>query len=362
MDARMTPTNALAHLLHRHLLPLLLASYALAAVSPALGLWIKDARPLAGLVGAGPTAPSLLLAFLLFHAGLRVPGERVRRMARRPTVLFAGLAANLAVPVVYLLGLIPMLRLWHNPSESGTILLGLALVAAMPVAGSSTGWAQSTGGDMALSLGLVLLSTVLSPLTTPLALKLLGVAAPEAYGGALHRLAGRDAGAFLAAWVLLPSLCGMGLRMALGREGVGVAEERLKPLSPLVLLVLCYANASACLPHALGTPDWDFLLVTLGCVLGLCLLTFSCGYLIARLLGADRDQEAALVFGLGMSNNGTGQVLASVALASLPLVLLPIIVYNLSQHLVAGFVHAWLRGPSPELPRPGEPSARPAAG
>lgn len=83
--------------------------------------------------------------------------------------------------------------------------------------------------------------------------------------------------------------------------------------------------------------------MTLGCVLGLCVLTFSCGYLIARLLGADRDQEAALVFGLGMSNNGTGQVLASIALASQPLVLLPIIVYDLSQHIVAGLVYAWLK-------------------
>jgi BASS family bile acid:Na+ symporter len=39
-----------------------------------------------------------------------------------------------------------------------------------------------------------------------------------------------------------------------------------------------------------------------------------------------------------MNNNGTGLVLASVALSARPTVLLPIIIYNLSQHLVAGFV------------------------
>jgi BASS family bile acid:Na+ symporter len=347
MDACKTPTNALAQLLHRHLLALLLASYAAAALFPALGLWIKDARPLAILSDAsesGPTAPSLLLAFLLFHAGLRVRGDRVRRMARKPGVLLAGLTANLAIPLLYLLGLIPVLQAWHNSSESGTILIGLALVAAMPVAGSSTGWAQSTGGDMALSLGLVLLSTVLSPLTTPFALKLLGVAAPSGWGEPLHRLAGRDAGTFLAAWVLLPSLCGMGLRAVLGGERVGALEMRLKPVAPLVLLVLCYVNASACLPHALGKPDWDFLMVTFGCVLGLCVTTFTCGYLIARFFRTDEDQKAALMFGLGMNNNGTGQVLASVALSSNPLVLLPIIAYNLSQHIAAGCVHALLKG------------------
>jgi len=41
---------------------------------------------------------------------------------------------------------------------------------------------------------------------------------------------------------------------------------------------------------------------------------------------------------MGMNNNGTGLVLASITLASRPVVLLPIIVYNLSQHFVAGCV------------------------
>ena len=39
-----------------------------------------------------------------------------------------------------------------------------------------------------------------------------------------------------------------------------------------------------------------------------------------------------------MNNNGTGLVLASVALADHPRVMLPIILYNLVQHLVAGSV------------------------
>src|SRR5262249_42465595 len=48
----------------------------------------------------------------------------------------------------------------------------------------------------------------------------------------------------------------------------------------------------------------------------------------------------ALVFGLGMSNNGTGLALAAAALAARPRVLLPVILYNLVQHVVAGAVRA----------------------
>jgi BASS family bile acid:Na+ symporter len=55
-------------------------------------------------------------------------------------------------------------------------------------------------------------------------------------------------------------------------------------------------------------------------------------------LRAGLPQQVSLFFGLGMNNNGTGLVLASMALPTPPRVLLPIVLYNLGQHLVAGSV------------------------
>jgi bile acid:Na+ symporter, BASS family len=60
--------------------------------------------------------------------------------------------------------------------------------------------------------------------------------------------------------------------------------------------------------------------------------------MISCLRDSDQSDRIALMFGLGMNNNGTGLVLASMALADHPQVLLPIIFYNLVQHLVAGTV------------------------
>jgi len=350
MAAWKIETSGVAHFLHRHLLGLIVSSYVLAAAAPGLGLWIKETRVVDVAVGPGRLSvslPTLMLAFLLFNAGLRVRGERVRQIARRPGMMLIGVAANLAVPVLYVLTLVFAIPAWHNPEEAATILVGLALVAAMPVAGSSTGWAQNANGDMALSLGLVLASTFLSPMTTPIALKIVGSLSPVGYAEEFRQLAGRDTGAFLTTWVLLPSLLGILARYLLGESRVASVERRFKTLGTVVLLLLCYANASACLPQALGSPDWDFLAMTLAIVLGLCVSTFAAGYALARVLKADRDQRAALMFGLGMNNNGTGLVLASVALASQPLVLLPIIVYNLTQHLVAGCVNALFRRTEP---------------
>ncbi|QEH35076.1 Sodium Bile acid symporter family protein [Aquisphaera giovannonii] len=342
--------SAVSHFLHRHLLKLIILSYGLAALIPGPGLWIKEAD-VPGLIGLhgwpGVTPPKLLLWLLLFNAGLRVRVGRVGQLARRPGMVLAGLAANLAVPLAFLALMIPMLRAWHNPDEAAVVLVGLALVSSMPIAGSSTGWAQAADGDMALSLGLVLGSTLLSPISTPAALHALGLLAPGPYGGQLHQLAGRDTGTFLAAWVLLPSVLGIAARAALGEARAPAVERRLRIAAPLTLMILCYANASACLPQAIRDPDWDFLGIVLAFVAGLCTLTFAAGHLVGRMAGADRGQRVALMFGLGMNNNGTGLVLASMSLGAQPLVMLPIIVYNLAQHLIAGGVNALLRRAEP---------------
>jgi hypothetical protein len=59
------------------------------------------------------------------------------------------------------------------------------------------------------------------------------------------------------------------------------------------------------------------------------------------------------MFGLGMNNNGMGLVLASVALAHLPGVMLPALLYTLVQHVVAGVVTVLNRrlavAPRPDL-------------
>jgi BASS family bile acid:Na+ symporter len=348
MEAR----SSLSHFLHRHLLPLILLSYVLAATCPTMGMRIRDARLASFEIGPRRIEVSpqmLMLSYLLFAAGLAVKGDRVRQIATRPTIVFAGLAANLTVPLAYLLlVIIPAVAAWHNSEEGGTIIAGLALVSAMPVAGSSTGWARSAGGDMALSLGLVLASTLLSPLTTPFCLRLIVAASPSGHAADLGRLARHDAGTFLTLWVLLPSMLGLLARRILGGARAEAIERVLKPLGPLVLLVLCYSGAAACLPRVLHAPDWDFLGLTFAFVIGLCTLTFGCGLLIGRILKADRDQRAALTFALGMNNNGTGLVLASLALASRPTAVLPLIVYNLAQHVAAGIAGAWLRRSGPQ--------------
>jgi bile acid:Na+ symporter, BASS family len=332
---------SLSHFAHQHFFRLLLASYVLAAVFPSPGLWIRDTS--LGKItfvheSTKLSLPSCMLALLLLNAGLGVPISQLRNLLRNPLVLVSGLIANLLIPIAFIFGMNHGMRFWHNPDEVQNILVGLALVASMPIAGSSTAWAQNANGKLALSLGLVLFSTILSPLTTPMALHSVGLMASGDYAKDLHELAAAGTRGFLALAVLLPSILGILLHRAIGETRIASAKPFLKLANSANLLLLNYSNASVSLPQTVADPDWDFLAVTLAIVVSLCLIAFASGWIIASLFGADSTERTSLMFGLGMNNNGTGLVLASLALADHPRVLLPIIFYNLVQHLVAGGV------------------------
>lgn len=339
--------SRLVYLIHRSLIWVIVASYLVAAFFPGLGLAIR------GLSLGHPTLmgdeihltlPRIMLAILLLNAGLGVRQAALVQMFSRPRLLLGGVLANVLVPLLFILSIDLPMRGWHNADEVQQILVGLALVASMPIAGSSTAWAQNANGNLALSLGLVLLTTFASPLLTPLVLHAVGFVTDGDYSSDLHALASGGAVSFLGVWVLLPSALGILARRAIGDAGFAKLRDALKLVNYLVLILLNYSNAALTLPDALSRHDLDFLGLIVVIVTALCLFAFASGYLIARRFHADRDSRASLMFGLGMNNNGTGLVLASVALPEHPQVMLPIIVYNLTQHLVASLVERRMLG------------------
>jgi len=367
MDGPRRPLDALSHFVHAHFLWLLLATYFVAGFLPGPGLAVRHLSlgdlPLPG--GAVRlSTPVLMLAFLLFNAGLGVQPGQLPALWRRPLAPALGLAANLLVPIAYIGTVSLVLKRWHSPDEVQNILVGLALVAAMPIAGSSTAWAQNADGDLALSLGLVLGSTLLSPVTTPLALHAVGFMTTGDYAEDLHELADRGAEGFLVGTVLIPSALGVVARLCLGEARTAAVRPRLRLINSAILLALNYSNAAISLPEAVRHPDWDFLTAILGVTVGLCAAGFSAGWAVARFARVDAPRRTSLMFGLGMNNNGTGLVLASMTLADHPRVMLPIILFNLVQHLAAGVCNLFLRRPAgaddrsaePPSPSPGRPA------
>jgi bile acid:Na+ symporter, BASS family len=336
----------LSHLMHRRFLWFLVGAYAVAAVMPLPGLWIRDAALGDVTIFGTHIHVSLLLVLLgtlMFNAGLGVKTAHLRALLNNAGLLTAGLTANLLVPVLYIFAIMTlMIRYWHNPEEAQHILVGLALVAAMPIAGASTAWAQNSNGNLAISLGLVLCSTLLSPVVTPMVLYVLGEIASREYERVLHGLAEYGSVAFLGVWVVLPSLLGLSIRLMASERRLAALMPYVKLSNSFILLALNYSNGSVSLPKAVAEHDLDFLAVTLSLTAGLCVAAFSAAYWLSCLFDTDEAERVSLMYGLGMNNNGTGLVLASLTLGSYPRIMIPIIFYNIVQHLVAGAVHHFL--------------------
>ncbi|HET6377190.1 MAG TPA: bile acid:sodium symporter [Methylocella sp.] len=208
------------------------------------------------------------------------------------------------MPLAFIVAASVALRLWHNAEESQQILTGLAIVASMPIAGASTAWAQNADGNLALSIGLVLLTTALSPLLTPAVLHAAGFLTMGDYSEDLHEIASEGAVSFIGSWVLLPSLLGILGRVLLSDASMTAATPYLKLINYAALVLLNYSNASLALPAIISQPDPDFMAAMIVIVAALCAAAFSSGYFLARLCRAGKKDTASLTFGLGMNNTG----------------------------------------------------------
>jgi BASS family bile acid:Na+ symporter len=332
--------------LQRRLLWLMVAAYVLAAVLPGPGETVR----------AWHLTP-FLLGTVVFNAGLTARLGRLPRLLARPGTLLCGVAANALLPAVLLLCTGWLMAGWHNHSEGQSILLGLAVVGAMPVAAGATVFVQSGEGDDTLALGMVLGSTLLSPLTIPLALTLAGWATDATSAHRLQVMAEE-----LGPWFALPAValpCSLGLAAnallqrvrrrrradpaAGGRAGNGAGRAgALLPwvkLSNLaVVLTLSYSNACGAMGMVTDHPDPDYLALAVAAAGLMCTSTFLLGWWLARRLGLSRADAVAVTYASGMSNTSAGAVIAATRLGAQPTVLVPILAFSLLQKLAAGAV------------------------
>lgn len=337
-----TIVSKATHLIHQHFLLLLISSYIFAGFMPQMGLSLRQVTLGSILLpGLGQTNYSLslvMLSFLLFNAGIGIKAKELIGISNRPQILVVGFFTNLLVPILLVLSLRALLGFWHDSDELHNLLVGLALIIAMPIAGSSTAWSQNANGNLSLSLGLVLLSTFLSPLTTPIVLHFFGSITIGDYAEDLHELARQGTNAFLCLTVVLPAIAGIIARYSLGESRTNLVKPYLKFFNFIVLLLLNYSNASTSLPQAFHSHDWDFLGLILVLTSTVCLVSFFAGWIVSWLFKTDKSDKAALMFCLGMNNNGTGLVLAAAALSDHPAVMLPMIFYTLVQQIMAAFI------------------------
>ncbi|MFE1878984.1 bile acid:sodium symporter family protein [Streptomyces diastatochromogenes] len=327
-------------LLRRRLGRAVAVMYVAAALLPGPGLWLRHPHSLgfAGLAEPRLGIPQFLLALVLFGAGLQVPLRELGLLLRRPAALLAGLALHVLAPLLIVPGVAFALR--QSPDQDGGsgMVTAMILVVAMPVAAGATVWTAKGDGDQPTAVGLVLASTLVSPLTVPLTLAAPGPLLHGSYAGRPATTASAAGDSFALTSVVLPCALGLLGRLALP---AGARDRLLGAVVPAALLgslLLTYVNASGVLGPFLRHPRPILLAAAPAVAATVCGLSFTLGGVTARLLRLDARAGASVTLACGMNNSSASAVLITTALPDRPQILLPVLAYGVFQKVAAGRV------------------------
>lgn len=280
----------------------------------ALGLAVPDA-----FTGHGEQVP-YLLGVVMFLMGLTMTGKDFQGVVRRPWAVGLGLVAHYVIMpglgwlVAHALGLSPQLA-------AGVILVGCA-----PSGTASNVVTYLARGDVALSVSVATVSTVVAPLVTPpLTLLLAGEYLPVDTGSMMTDILKT---------VLLPVCAGLLVRLFAGRwvDRVLGALPWLSALTVALIVAIVVAGSAEALKSAAALV---LLAVVLHNGLGLAL-----GYGAGKLARLGAPASRAMAFEVGMQNSGLAASLASAHFS--PLAALPAAVFSVWHNISGALVAAWM--------------------
>nr|WP_295739115.1 bile acid:sodium symporter family protein [uncultured Acidocella sp.] len=265
---------------------------------------------------------TLLLGLIMFAMGVTLTPADFRRVAQKPGPVLAGLGLHyLIMPlaafiIAKLLGLPPQLA------------IGMVLVGSVASGTSSTVMVYLAGGDVALSVTISAVSTLVGVVATPLLVQLY----------ATHGIQVNVMGLLVSIVkiVLVPVALGVAVNMLAHRLVRRV--EPVLPLFSMVAILLIIAAVVAGTAHAIAAVGPIVLLaVVLHNGTG-----YLGGYWGGRLLGFEESVCRTLAFEVGMQNSGLAATLGKLYFT--PLAALPGAIFsvwhNISGSLLAGYWRA----------------------
>ena len=266
---------------------------------------------------AGKPAIVPLLMLIMFGMGLTLRWDDFRQVFKRPGVIALGVALQYS--------LMPLLawtigRALQLPKE---LLIGLVVVGACPGGTASNVIAYLARANVALSVSITLVSTLIAVIATPLLTWCyLGERIPVPVEGMLVSLL---------QIVVIPVVAGSALNTFFPRQ-LATARELFPLLSVIAIVVVIGIIVALNQSRMAEAGIAVFVAVALHNALGL-----AGGYGIARLLRQDKVTARTLAIEVGMQNSGLGVALAVkhfTPLAALPGALFSVW-HNLSGSLLA---------------------------
>lgn len=260
-----------------------------------------------------------MLGLIMFGMGLTLSPDDFSVVLRRPVDILIGcLAQFFAMPLLALL----LVKMFALPSD---LALGVILVGCCPGGTASNVITYLAKGDLALSVGMTAVSTLLAPLLTPLLTLLLAGTFVDV-----------DAAAMLLSIlyvVVAPILCGFLVQRLLPSFTHKVVPY-LPAFSSLMIAVVVAIIVSHTAERLLVGDLLILLVVALHNVGGLLV-----GYAVGAIMRLPIKKCAAISIEVGMQNSGLASSLATLHFASFPLAAIPGAIFSV-WHNISGAIVA----------------------
>ena len=265
-----------------------------------------------------PTVINYLLGVVMFGMGLTLNLQDFKIVFSRPKDVIIGCLAQFTIMPMLAWGLTRTFQL------DEALALGVVLVGCCPGGTASNVITYLAKGDLALSVGMTGVSTLLAPFMTPLLMwALAGKSVNVNVVGMLLSIL----------WVvILPIVIGL-IAKWIWPKFTEKATDYLPAISSiaisLIVAIIIGANAGKLLAGGLMI----VLVVVLHNLCGL-----SCGYLIGRLLKLSEPKKRAISIEVGMQNSGLASSLATIHFAAYPLATIPGALFSVWHNISGGMV------------------------
>lgn len=290
-----------------------------------LGKWMPLLTPISVVIG-------VLLSSVLHHAAFLVPwifammtfiGSLTSNLKSVKYTITHPLSLLLTLAILHIITPLWAFMIGHLFFQNDPYTItGLTLAVVIPTGITSVIWVSLYKGNIALTLAIILLDTLLSPLLVPLSMSLfIGEAVQLEVWGMMKGLLGM---------IVLPSIAGM-LVNQFATQKAKEWNQTLSPFSKIGLALVVSINSSVVAPY-LRNIDKKFLQVALTVFI----IALS-GYFFAWILGVatkrSKEEIIAMIYSGGMRNISAGAVLAVSFFP--PAVAVPVVIGMLFQQILA---------------------------
>ena len=245
----------------------------------------------------------LSLFIIMFGMGLSLIMEDFRRVLKFPKAIAVGLVCQMVVLPLIGFGVVKMI-----PMASPELAVGIIILALCPGGTTSNLMSYLAKGDVALSISLTAIVSLLTPFTIPF----LAIVAMEHLMGAGQVIEMPIAKTIvvLLAITVVPVGLGMGIRKRWEKLAL-LAEKPVKILSAVFLFAIIAAllkQNSAILADSFAK--------TGVAALSLNVISMGIGFIVARVSGLVREQQITIGMEVGIQNGTTALLITGTILAN----------------------------------------------